>query len=415
MNTIKISLCLLVLYVWLLFASVGAVLASSISEIKEAFPHLELGKSLFTSAESPSQANIIQSPYNHKPERVELTYTLNPTKRYMVSISGHFYRTRPLLGIQIAGTADRILPAPDGRVFYNIFNTSKATLFLNIHPQIKYQLNSIQFHECPQCVDQKEFVQLIRKDKPQLDTLLKKDPLLAAESILDWTANATPFALSKEFHDDKTENFNRMAPEEIHNLFSLNLAAVYCGGSSLYLNKVLALFDIDSLTVDFGDANDRITHTTVMVNRVSGNHWKHYIFDPTFNVTFHNSTNSQFLSLNEILNLPPANIEKKIKVHQRSLEKRTFLTLKKDEKRCPRVEKSTKEYLICSIRDYTLQSYFDSNNPLYIKNGYSKNLSGFFQLFRNRVFVIGGSSKPDSRNHLMKLLKTHKIPLRHNS
>ena len=414
MGTIKISLYFLGLYVWLLIFSANAALASSPSEIKEAFPQLELDKSLFTSAEPSSQVKIIQSPYNHKPEGVGITYTLDPNKRYLVSITGQFYKIRPLLGIRIAGTPDRILPAPNGKIFYNVFNTSKVTLSLNIHPKIKYQLSSIRFHECPQCVDRKELIQLIQKDKPQLDILLKQDHLLAAQAILDWTANATPFALSRKFHD-KTDNLNRMAPEEIYNLFNLNLAAVYCGGSSLFLNKVFALFGVNSLTVDFGDISDLLTHTTVMVTKHSGNRWKYYIFDPTFNVTFHNPADDHFLALSEILDLPLTNIEKKIRTHQRSLHKRKFLTLKKDEKLCSEIEKATKEYLICSIRGYTLQSYFDFNNPQYVKNGYSKNLSGFFQLLRNRVFVIGGFSKPNSRDHFMKILEAHKIPLGHSS
>jgi hypothetical protein len=411
MGTIKISLGLCV---WLWVVSVSATLASSLPEIKEAFPHLELDKNLFTSAEPPSQVKIIQSPYNHKPEGIGLTYKLDPNKRYLVSITGQFYKIRPLLGIRVAGTPDRILPAPNGKIFYNVFNTSKVTLFLNIHPKIKYQLNSIQFHECPQCVDQKELTQLIQKDKPQLDILLKRDHLLAAQSLLDWTANRTPFALSREFHD-KTENLNRMAPEEIFNLFSLNLAGVYCGGSSLFLNKILTLFGIDSFAVDFGDVNDLLTHTTVIVAKHSGNRWNYYIFDPTFNVTFHNPANGQFLTFDEILNLPLTNIEKKIRIRQRSLHKRKFLTLRKDEKRCPKIKKSTKEYLVCSIPGYTLQSYFDFNNPMYVKNGYSKNLSGFFQLLRNRIFVIGSISKPGSRDQFMKILKTHEIPLGHGS
>ena len=95
-----------------------------------------------------------------------------------------------------------------------------------------------------------------------------------------------------------------MTPEEIFNLLNLNLAAVYCGGSSLFFNKVLTLFGINSLTVDFGDLNHSLTHTTVMVTKRSRNRWNYYIFDPTFNVTFHNADNGNFLTISEILDLP---------------------------------------------------------------------------------------------------------------
>ena len=395
---------------WILFASIDIATASSLLEIKETFPRLELNNELLNPPESSPQVKIISSSYSNKPQGIGLTYELDPKKRYLVAITGQFYTIRPLLGIRISGTPDRIIPAPDGRIFLNIFNTQKVTLFLNIQPQIKYHLKSVQFLNCPQCIDQEELINLIRKNKPQLDNLLKRDTLLAAHSLLDWTANATPFALSPSFHD-KTKNFNRMAAEEIYNLFRLNHAAVYCGGSSLFLNKIFALFGINSITVDFGDTSGFLTHTTVLVTKYFKNRWEYYIFDPTFNATFHNPETGHILTIQEILDLPPANIENKIKINQRLLHKREFLTLKKDAHLCPKIKKTKRDYLICSINNYTLQRYFDLNNTQFTKNGYSKNLSGFFQLFRNRIFTIGGFSKPNSKNALIKLFKDHKIPL----
>ncbi len=398
---------------WLLLFPVCTTWASSPSEIKEAFPQLDLDKSLFTPAEHSSQVDIIHSQYNHKPEGVGITYNLNPNKRYLVSVAGQYYKKmRPILGVRINGAPDRILPAPYGEIFLNVFNTSKVTLFLHIHPKIKYRLNSIQFHECPQCVDQKEMVQLIQKEKPQLKNLLKHDHLLAAQSLLDWTANATPIALSKLLHD-KTENLNPMPPEEIYNLFNLNLAAVYCGGASLFLNKVLALFNINSFTLDFGDTNNFLTHTTIVVTKHSGDHWKYYIFDPTFNFTFQNPTSGYFLTFSELLDVPPTDIKDKIKINQWSLRKRKFLALKEDAKLCPAAKETTSDYLTCSISNYTLQRYFDSVNPQFVKNGYSENLSGFLQLLWRRIYSIRGFSKQNSREGFMRILKTHKIPLGH--
>jgi hypothetical protein len=236
---------------------------------------------------------------------------------------------------------------------------------------------------------------------------------LAAQSILDWTANVTPIALSKTFLD-KTENLNRMAPEEIYNLFNLNLAAVYCSGASLFLNKILALFDIDSFTLDFGETNNFLTHTTVVVAKRYGSNWKYYIFDPTFNITFQNPNSGYYLTFSELLDLPLTNINDKIKINQRSLHKRKFLALREDAKLCHKVEKTTQDYLSCSVSDYTLKRYFTNVNPLYVKNGYSRNLSGFLQLLRKRIFTIGGLSKQNSRDRFMELLKTHKIPIGHN-
>lgn len=413
MGTKKNSLYLLSLCLWLLLVPVGATSASSPSEIKEAFPLLDFDQSLFTSAEPSPQVEVIQSPYNHKPAGVGITYKLDPEKRYLVSISGQLDTVRPQLGIQIVGAPDRILAAPKGEIFINVFNTPKITLYLNIHPKIKYRLSSIHFLECPQCINRKELIQLIQKDKPQLETLLKRDRLLAAQSILDWTANITPIALSKPFFD-KTENFNRMAPEEIYNLFNLNIAGVYCGGASLFLNKILTLFEIDSFTLDFGDINNLLTHTTVVVAKHSGDHWKYYIFDPTFNVTFQNPKSAYYLTFTELMDLPLENINEKVKINQRSLHKRKYLAIIEDAKLCPRVKVETQDYLICSISDYTMKYYFHQNNPTFVKSGYSKNLTGFLQLLRNRVFSIGGFSKQSSRKQFMEILKVHDIPLGHN-
>lgn len=414
MITKKNSLYSLWLCLWVLLVPVCTTWASSPNEIKKTFPLLDLDNSLFTSAELSSKIEIIQSPYNDKPEGVGINFKLDPNKRYLVSVAGQLDIMRPQLGIRIAGTPDRILAAPNGEIFINVFNTPQATLFLNIHPKIKYRLKSIQFRECPQCINQKELIQLIHKEKPQLKTLLQRDPLLATQSILDWTANVTPIALSKPFFD-KTENLNRMAPEEIYNLFNLKTAGVYCGGASLFLNKILTLFEIDSFTLDFGDSNKLMTHTTVVVAKRSSNHWKFYIFDPTFNVTFQNPNNGYFITFSEILNLPLTNIKNKIKINQRSLHKRKFLAVKEDAKLCTKVEETNSDYLSCSIADYTLKRFFHRMNPAYVKNGYSKNLPGLFQLLRNRVFSVGGFSKQNSRDRFMEILETHKIPIGHGS
>ena len=399
---------------WLLLVPVCTTWASSPSEIKEAFPQLELDKSLFTSAEPSSQVEILQSRYNHKPQAVGFTYKLDPNKRYLVSVTGQSHMIKPLMAIRINGTRDRILKAPGGKIFLNVFNTSEVTLFFRIHPNFKYSLKSIHFHECPQCLDRKEMIQLIKKEKPQLENLLKRDHLLAAESILDWTANATPFALSKVLID-KTNNLYRIAPEEIYNLFNLKLAAVYCGGASLFLNKVLALFGFNSSILDFGDTKDFLTHTTVVVAKHSGDHWKYYIFDPTFNVTFQNPDTGYFLTFNELLNVSPTHIKDKIKINQRSLHKRKFLALKEDIKMCPVVRETTSDYLTCNISDYTLKRYFDQVNPQYVKNGYSKNLSGFLQLLRKRVYSDVGFSNQSSKERFKSILKAHKIPLGYGS
>ena len=414
MSAIKNSLRLLWLCIWALIVPAGVTLASSPPEIEEAFPQLDMDKSLFASAKFSPQAKIFYSLYNHKPEGVAIAYKLDPNKRYLVSVVGQSYIIKPLLAIRINGTRDRILKAPSGEIFLNVFNTSEATLFFRIHPNFKYGLKSIHFFECPQCVDQEEMIQLIKKEKPQLGNLLKRDHLLAAQSILDWTANATPIALSKLLHD-KTNNLHQMSPEEIYNLFNLKLAAVYCGGASLFLNKVLTLFGFNSSILDFGDTNDSLTHTTVVIAKHSGDHWKYYIFDPTFNFTFQNPDTGYFLTFNELLNVPPSRIKDKIKINQRSLRKRKFLVLKEDAKICPAARKTTHDYLTCSISDYTLKRYFDQVNPQYVKNGYSKNLSGFLQLLRKRVYSDVGFSNQSSKEKFKGILKAHKIPLGYGS
>ncbi|MDH3257327.1 MAG: hypothetical protein OEM27_06900 [Nitrospinota bacterium] len=417
----KKSLCLLNLCVWLGFISVCSVMASSPSEIKQIFPKLKVDQSIFNSPGPSSQVKIIPSQYHDQPEGVGITYQLDPDKRYLMSITGQSYGIKPVLGIRIVGTPDRKLAAPNGEIFINIFNTREVILFLNIHPKMKYHLSSIQFRECPQCVNQKELIQRIQKENPQLEVLLKRDPLLASQLILDWAANVTPIALSKPLRD-KTDNLNRMSSEEIYNLFNSNLAAVYCGGSSVFLNKVFALFGIYSFAVDFGDIKNSLTHVTVMVAKPSSGSFNYYVFDPLFNFTFQNPENSNFMTFSELLDLPPTGIEDKIKINQQSLHKRKFLALKKDLKKCHTVKETTQDSFSCSIPDYSLKRHLDKISPVYAKNGYTRNLSGFLQLLRNRIFSIRNFSKksiPNLSEHniriqFMNLLKTHKIPLGYN-
>ena len=125
MSIIKYSLCFLWLCVWLLIISVSRAFASSPSEIKEVFPQLEIDKSIFTTAELHSQVKIFRSRYSNRPEGVEITYKLDLNKRYLISISGQSYKIKPVLGIRINGTPDRIFRAPNGEIFLNAFNTPK--------------------------------------------------------------------------------------------------------------------------------------------------------------------------------------------------------------------------------------------------------------------------------------------------
>ncbi|HET6422238.1 MAG TPA: hypothetical protein VFG20_01065, partial [Planctomycetaceae bacterium] len=112
------------------------------------------------------------------------------------------------------------------------------------------------------------------------------DSLTAAQILLRWVCNNVDLALVQSDQDATTPIVvEQSASYCYHELFRRDRGAVYCGGYAVFFQKVLLLFGIDALVIDFGDERSGLTHMSVVLpKRTSDGTWEFYLYDPTFNV-----------------------------------------------------------------------------------------------------------------------------------
>ena len=160
----------------------------------------------------------------------------------------------------------------------------------------QFHLEKLVIEECTQCKTDNDLKNIIFKDNPGLRSLLKKNTLEAAKTILNWSANHILFASDREALGD-TSGWS--ASNIYYNMFDKQTSGVYCGGAADFLAKVYHLFNINAFTIDVGILKGNLTHVTTVVALEKKNVVKYYIFDPTFNLIFYDKKN-QFASIDQL-------------------------------------------------------------------------------------------------------------------
>jgi hypothetical protein len=256
---------------------------------------------------------------------------------------------------------------------------------------------------------------MILKEIPDLEEALDKNPLEAARLLLDWAANAGDYDLTSRLAEKTTEELVSMPVSQIYyDIFLANQGAVYCSGLAIFYDKLLKLFGYNSFTLNFGDLRDNLTHVTVIVPQKQANGWQYYLFDPTFNATFHHRDSGGYATVGEMIDLGRSDGADNLIVRSGPLDKREYIVAEQEERKCQVLKYRSNGWLICGRPNFGIESYFEDWKARFFAQGYPAGKAGFLKLLAARVFHIGSSSNSEASRQFIAELQKRGIPYSRN-
>ena len=244
------------------------------------------------------------------------------------------------------------------------------------------------------------------KEIPSLGDALATDRILAARMLLDWASNAANYAQSSDLAQATTDFVLTASAAEIYyDQFLPNKGAVYCSGMALFYDRVLKAFGYDSFTVNFGDMRNWLTHVAVIVPVWDGTGWKHHIFDPTFNTTFHDRETGCQLGIFELVDALDGDTMDTVVARSESMDSRDWVSIGSLKESHFVLQDVIGDRYVYGRSDGELVDYLERNKREFAANGYAGGLGGLVQLMRARMFSVGScpsdAAKQDFGNQLM--------------
>ncbi|HET6422566.1 MAG TPA: hypothetical protein VFG20_02710, partial [Planctomycetaceae bacterium] len=199
-----------------------------------------------------------------------------------------------------------------------------------------------------------------------------------------------------------------------YELFRRDRGAVYCGGYAVFFQKVLLLFGIDALVIDFGDERSGLTHMSVVLpKRTSDGTWAFYLYDPTFNVRCTDSMLGLPLNFFTLLDRQRFGMFDTVQLVQGSSAERDWAGTA--------LHLASPQYQLHAIKgnrylyrrpDFTLAAYMRDNAAVFGAAGFRADEQGLFQLAWKQFFTVRTGNNPTSRNAFVNELKTRLIGLK---
>ena len=245
------------------------------------------------------------------------------------------------------------------------------------------------------------------------DTLVT-DRLLAAGMILDWASNAGNFAMDGELARATTDFVQKAsAAEAYYDQFLPKKGAVYCAGMALFYDHLLKMFGYESFTINFGDMRDDfLTHVTVIVPVLDDTAWKHLIFDPTFNTTFHDQATGCQLDMFELIDALDGKTLDAVVAVAESTDSRDWISVGPCRFEYDLVLRNVVgDHYVYGRSDDKLTDYMEGIASVLAANEYASDLRGFVQLLRARIFGMGSSTSEAATQDFTRQLQVRGIPL----
>ncbi len=253
----------------------------------------------------------------------------------------------------------------------------------------------------------------ILKEIDGLEDALISDRMEAARMLLNWASNAANFSASDNELSAATTSFvqHTSAAEAYYEQFLPKKGAVFCSGMSLFFDHLLKMFGYDSFTIDFGESRNGLTHATVIVPFRDGASWKHHIFDPTFNATFHDRETGFDLDVFEIIDALDADSIDSVEVIAKDVNSRHWICIGPRQDSCYALQEVIGNRYIYS-RDYGgLAEYLEGTARHLAASGYAGGLRGFVELMRARMFSVKPSPNEAATEDFVGQLRVRGIPL----
>jgi hypothetical protein len=251
----------------------------------------------------------------------------------------------------------------------------------------------------------------VLEENPGMAEALAGDTLAALEMLRNWSANAANFAIAGDVEDDTEARIGSMTAAEMYYYEYLpNRGGSYCGGLGVFFDRVLKAFGIGSFTVNFGDLGDNLTHVSVIVPLQVEGQWKFYMFDPTFNITYHDASSGQLLDYFEIIDRLGAEQPESVVFLGSSLADRDWVSYRENSNPDLELRYVSNGIYVYGQPDYGFHTYLDEFAQQFADNGYLPGIAGWIQLMQARVFSVGTSLNPVAVDAFRAELTARGIP-----
>ena len=244
-----------------------------------------------------------------------------------------------------------------------------------------------------------------------LQEALETDRLLAARMALDWASNAANFAVGSQIATETAAAIPGASAGEIYyEQFLPNRGAVFCGGMAEFYDGVLKLFGYDSFTINYGDLRNGLSHVVVIVPVLDGPAWRHYLFDPTFNTTFHDRASGCQLDFFELVDALRSDSLDWVEVISRSVQGRDWVSIGALKESFFGLKEVMGDRYVYGRSDGRLTDYIERYKREFAANGYGPGIRGFVQLMRARMFAHGPCDCREATNDFAEKLRARGIP-----
>lgn len=328
---------------------------------------------------------------------------LDPTKRYELKVRGNGGPMAMRIGID--KLPPTYAPAPNGESVRVISGASLVELLFYSDTPASYVLQDIEISECSTCRTVGDLRQRIIAEAPEVLTTSGIDRALV---LLKWAANISDYTPNPRLIPGDFESWP--LEKMVYGFFDLDRGGVACGGSSVFFHKLLQLFDIDSLTVNYGVKGGYATHVTVVVQHEG----RYYIVDPTFAITLVDG--GRMVPVDELLLSLASGKTSHISIHEHGIGQRDIIGFTRD--LSPEIYAACLEPTAtadglpkCRISESYLAIYLIAQAYSFESAGLPATPLSLFRLMESGVFGVGPSANSQVRSQFMALLAKHGISM----
>jgi hypothetical protein len=242
------------------------------------------------------------------------------------------------------------------------------------------------------------------------------DQFTAAQILLGWVANNTDDALSIDDSEATTPLIvTQPASYCYHEIFRRDRGAVFCGGFAVYMQKVLLLFGIDALVLDFGDLRTGLTHMTVVTPvRQADGIFRFYLFDPKMNLRCVDANLGVPLDFFTVLDRQRLGLFDSVNIVQGSIDDRDWAgtAIHQTSPKYQLHARKGSRYLY-RREGYTLKTFVEENAAAFTAGGFRTDEQALFQLAWEEFFSVRTGNNGASRDAFVRELTNRGINLKY--
>jgi hypothetical protein len=227
-------------------------------------------------------------------------------------------------------------------------------------------------------------------------------------ALVEWATVNSDYAASKEVA--ASMDITGLTPSQMyHQYYEPNVGGGYCGATAVFLAQTLRSQGYDAFTMDFGIAEEDLTHVTTIVAQEG----KFYLVDATFGAYFALPGTELPMDLLAVLDGQP------YEFRQFDMSGRDFLVHKQDRKVLKRLKEigavsncepsGRKSFVVCKDPRFGLEAYLESFAEGLKHNGLGTGPEALISLLRAGVFSVGDTEASDSIRQLTSELSRRGI------